>query len=734
MAKSKHLYRFVEVDPLERKASAKNANRFQVAFASEFPVERSARSAEVRMGAVRSVGETYLEVLSHDRADADFSDLNNNGPFLDEHDRQIQIGKIRKAVLSKDKRSRASIEYDGVTDLSKTRAEQMRAGSRPHLSVGYEHTKFVGERKLDDGRVAKVFAWRANEISSVSMPADPTAGEGRSREGAVRSEDETARCIGCGEAQSRSDLDDDFMCEDCLESNRAKAAQEELERKAAEDLAAHDAQVEADKKRTIDSRPVNMPEETILITESDKKVRAAQTAAEEAGKTATATAVKGIFERNKVIGENVDNFIKDHGMKGKGECSRVLARVATKYCNKDSTAPTETLLRELGQECLSEIAKFPNMVYTREAAGISDEEISKYSLIRAIRYCVENQAALPGGFELEMHQDMERAFKDAGGKPKEAQGFHVPSFVRMKAGNRHARANRFRRDNTVGDFGSGGALVPTELHLPVIELLVNRTVLDWAGETYLGGLMGNVIIPRQTAAVLPQAVAEIGLLGASQQVFDQIELRPRRVGNTQNYSKQLIIQSSPDIEALIRDDNFRQLAIFVDEMGLNGSGAGSQPLGVMNTPGIGAITFGGSATYANVVLMETLIRKKNVYDPVKYLSTSNTRGKLKTAPATLTGSTVVSGYTNSIWTGEPQFGAESVAGRPARDSQQIPNDQMLCGAFEHFLHGQWGGLDVVVDYFTLAKTGEVAITFNTYHDFAARHPEAFSISTDSAAQ
>jgi hypothetical protein len=192
------------------------------------------------------------------------------------------------------------------------------------------------------------------------------------------------------------------------------------------------------------------------------------------------------------------------------------------------------------------------------------------------------------------------------------------------------------------------------------------------------------------------------------------------------------LQSSPDVEALIREDNFRQIAIKIDSMGLMGLGGNAEPLGIMNTPGINAILFGGTPTYAQVVGMETAIRKNNVYDPIVFLTTSATRGRWRVLPAALVGSTIVSGETNALWTGNNDD--EFVAGRPAYDSQQVPNDQVIAGAFEHLLHAMWGGLDIVVDYITRAAFGEIVITYNTWNDFALRHPQAFCTSVDSGNQ
>src|SRR5208282_4792482 len=95
----------------------------------------------------------------------------------------------------------------------------------------------------------------------------------------------------------------------------------------------------------------------------------------------------------------------------------------------------------------------------------------------------------------------------------------------------------------------------------------------------------------------------------------------------------------------------RKMALLGDELGLNGAG-GAQPLGIMQTPTINSIAFGGTATLSNIILMRTLIRQSNINDPVSFVTTSSAAGRLQVVPAALVGSTIVSGQTNAIWVGD----------------------------------------------------------------------------------
>ncbi len=621
------------------------------------------------------------EILSHERGNFDLSRLTNGAPLLLNHDSRQQIGVIETASVDADKMGRATVRFSR-SKAAEEIFQDVCDGIRKKVSFGYERTGLI-KSEGKKGEVPRAYySWFPYEISIVSIPADDTVGVGREKE---------------TEATTPPPVDLNQLTEEQKNTLRAKLMSEKA------------------------------PEPIVI---DEPKVRA-----DERNKAREAT-IKELRERNTEITKLADEFVKDHGMKKRGALGETLRKLANEFVTRDGDKASEAVINEFKFRSLEEIAKVQPEPYLM-SEQVGEREMKRYSLLRAIQTAIEDcektgsRAGRPSGFEREVHDDMvKRAKEQFGGLGYEAGGFQVPCDAPITA---RAAGRRMVRDGlTVGIFGSGGALVPTEMRLPVIEALRNRTVLDNLGIRFLGGLQGNVVIPRQTGVSAPSAVAEIAQLAASNPQFDQIALTPRRCGNTVPYSKQLLLQSSPDVEALIRDDNFAQIAIKIDSMGLNGSGANSEPLGIMQQPGINSIVFGAAATYAKIVSMETSIRKQNIYDPVSFVSTSNARGVLRVAPETLTGSTVVSGSTNAIWkTGD---NGETIIGRAAYDSQQIPNDQMLCVVGQHVIWGMWGGLDVVVDYISLADKGQVRLTINTWNDFAVRHPQAICVSVDSAAQ
>jgi HK97 family phage major capsid protein len=70
----------------------------------------------------------------------------------------------------------------------------------------------------------------------------------------------------------------------------------------------------------------------------------------------------------------------------------------------------------------------------------------------------------------------------------------------------------------------------------------------------------------------------------SDQSFDSFTLIPKRIAASTVVSRQLILQSSPDIESFVANDISKAIGVAVDNAALNGSGAAPQPRGILNVP------------------------------------------------------------------------------------------------------------------------------------------------------
>lgn len=73
----------------------------------------------------------------------------------------------------------------------------------------------------------------------------------------------------------------------------------------------------------------------------------------------------------------------------------------------------------------------------------------------------------------------------------------------------------------------------------------------WMGATVLTGLTGDVVIPREIDSPNVGWVAENQALSTDDAAFDTLTLTPHHVGAISEFSRQLAMQGSPDIENLL---------------------------------------------------------------------------------------------------------------------------------------------------------------------------------------
>jgi HK97 family phage major capsid protein/HK97 family phage prohead protease len=332
--------------------------------------------------------------------------------------------------------------------------------------------------------------------------------------------------------------------------------------------------------------------------------------------------------------------------------------------------------------------------------GMSEKEARSFSFLRAINYLsnpTDRAAREAAAFEIEAS---DAAAAKLG---RQSRGITIPQDV-------------LRRDLNVGAATAGGNLVETMLDAgSFIDLLRNASALDQAGATVLTGLTGNVAIPRQSGSATAYWVAESGSPTESQQTVDQVSLVPRTVAAYTDFSRRLMIQSSIDVENMVRNDLAQVIALKIDAAGLYGTGASNEPLGLKNTTGIGTEDFAADApTFAEVVALESDVATANALlgSPV-YLMNAAMRGNLKTTKKDA-GSGIfimengeVNGYRGVL-------------------SNQVASNDLWFGNFADLIIGYFSGLDLMVDPYTHSTSGTVRVIAMQDCDIAIRHPESFS--------
>jgi HK97 family phage major capsid protein len=234
------------------------------------------------------------------------------------------------------------------------------------------------------------------------------------------------------------------------------------------------------------------------------------------------------------------------------------------------------------------------------------------------------------------------------------------------------------------------------------------------------------------------ALAETATGAKSSATFDQVILSPKRTTAIVEYSRQLVLQSSVDVENWLREDLLAQIGIKLDYFMLNGQGAQSEPLGILQTPGVGSVVFGGTATWPEVLQFENALATANADQDMKpgWITTPTVRKAWKSIAVALTGATTVSA--RPLWEkGGFNDGTSDglVNDYRATATNQVPNNLVVFGNFKELILGLFGtGIDILVNPYSRDTDGMIRISANCYSDVAIRHAASFCVSADSGAQ
>ena len=361
-----------------------------------------------------------------------------------------------------------------------------------------------------------------------------------------------------------------------------------------------------------------------------------------------------------------------------------------------------------------------------EDIGLTAAERSNFNLVRALN------AALTGdwskaGFEREVSQTLAKR------SGRETTGFFMPSDVTMQ------------RDTTPGYFvgqpTQGGNLVATDLRSgSFIDLLRAKAMVTRMGATVISGLVGNVEIPRQTGASTTYWLAEKGDPTESNATFDKVSLKPKTIGALSSVSRNLLLQSSMNVEAFVRNELAVSLALGIDLAALCGTGTNNQPTGIANMSGICTVeggTNGGSLTFDKLIDMETQVATANAdVTNMYYLCNAATIGFLKNIKNP-SGDYIWKPITEAVRNGFPG----EVNGYAVGRSNQVRSGlekgtsnnchEIYFGNWADLLIGEWGFLEIDVNRYGDAwKSGGVEIRALQTIDIAVRHPKSFCLFSD----
>ena len=256
-----------------------------------------------------------------------------------------------------------------------------------------------------------------------------------------------------------------------------------------------------------------------------------------------------------------------------------------------------------------------------------------------------------------------------------------------------------------------------------VGLLRNSMVVRSLGARVLPNLRGDVVIPRQATTSTAQWIAEGDALTDTGLTFNNITLTPKHVGAITELSRQLLQQSNPSIESLVRDDFINVVSLAIDKALIHGDGL-KEPEGLL-TAATGTGTL-GAPTWAKMLTVLQGLAMKNI-TPNAWLTHPEVATKLRSMLTT---------------DGLPGWMLDDngrLAGIPVAVTNQLvkkagtpATGRMIVGDFSEMIVGTWGSVDILTNQYAAGpySRGAIQVRILTTCDMVPRREDAFTVIDD----
>jgi HK97 family phage major capsid protein len=267
--------------------------------------------------------------------------------------------------------------------------------------------------------------------------------------------------------------------------------------------------------------------------------------------------------------------------------------------------------------------------------------------------------------------------------------------------------------------GPGSNLVPTEfLASEYISALTASTIIAGLGARTLSGLVGNVEIPGEKAAPSVAWVAENAAITATDPQFLQVTLTPHHVGSLSEFSRNMLLQTSPGIEGILRQMMARDIGLEMDRVAINGGGT-NQPVGVLAASGTQTQAYATSLLHTAA----DMIGKANVANVGAARAFVSTPRVETIAMKTLDEQNLPLGVPAIFHQQRTAF--TNLA--PDNLGGGTNESALIYGDFSELLIGLWSALDILVNPYESSAyaKGNVMVRAMATADIALRNPTAF---------
>ena len=350
-------------------------------------------------------------------------------------------------------------------------------------------------------------------------------------------------------------------------------------------------------------------------------------------------------------------------------------------------------------------------IASKVVAPVSNEpkEVRDFSFFKAINDFTNGKL---DGVEREMHEEAINEARSAG---TSIAGLGIPSFML------ESRAN----EPTQG----GSAIAPRNV-LGFADAMREASVFNRVGANILTGLSANTTIPVRSQQSVAWATGEIAASADGGADFTKVELSPVRLASHVNISKMLLAQNGAAAEQAIIRDLGRASAGAIDGAIFSTSNVTDAPGSLGATASVSTIT--ETATYAaNASIFEDFILAEaklaevgGLEGNLAYVAHPKLMKDLKRSAQVLA---VNAGMQGNLVNGYQTFFTNGCT------SDAAVTADFYFGDFSKMYMGMFGGLDIMVDPYSVAINGQTRLVLNQYMDWGFANPSGFVKATSKLA-
>ena len=361
--------------------------------------------------------------------------------------------------------------------------------------------------------------------------------------------------------------------------------------------------------------------------------------------------------------------------------------------NPDEVVETD---EETENENETEDEEKPEDKEQRNNQNISTNMTKKFSLIKAINDVTNNRSL----------DEVAKEVVAKGIAEMRKSGLAIAGSIQLPVSENlteEVRANGVLAQTA----GAGMENIATE-KLDILEPLRANMVMSQAGATYLTGLVGNISIPAYTGSNVAWA-GEVAAAANGAGDWSEIKLQPHRLTAYVDVSREFLIQSSNDAEAMLRRDIIAAIGNKLEATILGAdAGTDEKPEGLFN--GVSAMTT--ALKFGDIVDAEAELDAANVSGAYTYILSPKAKAALRTL---------------SKDAGSGRFVLEDgeIEGSKALVSSNVTAKGLVVGDFSDYVIAQWGAIDLVVDNYSKSTEGKVRLVVNAYFDAKPRRASSF---------